>query len=172
MGIQRREVEERAAHFAGHDLGRTRVGHASGPSTPALSKKLGGGTASVSWLGLIPGAVARPWRKVVALLSRGTELGSSGEPAAEGARTAPADWVGWARGDPALARGSLSRRRQAIVSSARRRQLLEEREAQVAPGALVGTGPSAARWRPHHHWGAAPETGVSWKKVNLTGRLL
>ena len=42
-----------------------------------------------------------------------------------------------------------------------------ETEAQVAPGALVGTGPSAARWRPHHHWGAAPETGVSWKKVNL-----
>jgi hypothetical protein len=47
-----------------------------------------------------------------------------------------------------------------------------EREAQAVPGALVGTGPSAARWRPHHHWGEAPETGVSWNKVKLTGRLL
>jgi len=42
------------------------------------------------------------------------------------------------------------------------------REAQAAPGALVGTGPSAARWRLHHHWSEALETSV----VKLTGRLL
>ena len=49
---------------------------------------------------------------------------------------------------------------------------LEEREAQAAPGALVGTSPSAARWRLNHHWGEARETSVSLDKVKLTGRLL
>ena len=48
----------------------------------------------------------------------------------------------------------------------------EERETRAAPGALAGTGPSAAWWRHHHHWGEAAETVVSWNKVNLTRRLL
>ena len=45
-----------------------------------------------------------------------------------------------------------------------------EREAQAAPGALVGTGPSAARWRLHYLWDEeACETCVSWNKVKLNG---
>ena len=47
-----------------------------------------------------------------------------------------------------------------------------QREAQAAPTALVGTGPSAARWRLHHHWAEGPETGVSWNKIKFSGRLL
>ena len=41
----------------------------------------------------------------------------------------------------------------------------EQREAQAAPDALVGTGPSAAEWRFHHHWGGAcvlEQDSVDW----------